>query len=264
MKGDARHEGGQGPSPVDWERVSHVDTARLDLDEARAEVLRRMTVPVAALILTTALAVGCLLALVGLDVAGMVGGNAFDLFLVEASYNGITALFLCFPLLVLALSRPVVKEKRREVVDWLLTAQRKEAREYVAEVEGADGLVWRFGAGAWPEDDRPGDRPRARPRDPHLPVRVGEKADVESGGRYDDEVRHMLDASRRGSGDEIDPELYGEYVRVLQEQMLRERMFQEQGRAWLAAQPVRETSEPFREGGGGADDDGFAPRDSAS
>jgi hypothetical protein len=93
---------------------------------------------------------------------------------------------------------------------------------------------------------------------------VGEEEDVESGGRYDDEVRHMLDASRRGSGDEIDPELYGEYVRALQEQMLRERMFQERGRAWLAVQPVRETSEPFREAGGGADDDRFAPRDSAS
>lgn len=194
------------PTPEHWARLLRLDPTELDLSPARERALQRLTKPLALLILAIGYAVGALLTLVGLDVAGLTGTNTFGFFLLESAFNGTAVMVLSAPLWFFALTTPTAVAYRRRVVQWIITADVDEARRYLDVVEGGGGLIWRFAIH------------RDAETTPHIDgnVQASERFVVALRRWKTSELEAMLDASRNGNVDAIDLDLYRDAVAALQ------------------------------------------------
>jgi hypothetical protein len=130
--------------PDHWAQLLTIDPELLDVGSLREEVLRRLTGPVAAIVLVFYFSLGASLRLAGLDVARITGHNAFGFFGLEAAFNGIALLILSAPLGFFALATSKARGYQRRLVDWILQGPVSDAYAYVEAIEGETGLIWRF------------------------------------------------------------------------------------------------------------------------
>jgi len=225
--------------PDHWARLLAIDPEVLDVASAREEVLRRLTGPMAGIVLAFYLGIGAFLRMVGLDIARLTGHNAFGLFGLEAAFNGIALLVLSAPLGLFALGTPKARGYQRVLVDWILQGPVGDAYAYIKAIEGETGLIWRF----VDNSTRPsltGNRLGAHGRS--LPLLSQAKP----------EIAALYWASREGGFDSIDLDLYRDIVRSLQNgRTLRESRWEMHGELG-----------PFAEGGpfGGEEDQPFDGR----
>ena len=127
------------------ERLLSIDPGRMGLTEKRKTWRKDLQLPLALLAGALAALMGGALAVGGIDiVASLFGERSLDHVLVRSVLNGAAVLILLSPLIGLGLSTGPARTALRAIVDWLLEEEIGQAQAYMQEVEGDEGLLWRF------------------------------------------------------------------------------------------------------------------------